>query len=248
MWWTSTYFAIYFSKHILQFFFHIFCPCLVKFLHGRVSHPSGWIGCWFCSKLTKVVVNGVLGRRIQHVRGLRQGDPILPLMFVIAMDVLMVLMSKAEELGVLSSIPGIYKLQHISIYVDDVVLFLKPTSADLRLVKLIVEAFVAAWCSDLRKWSGYCLGQAFPELWHQFVPHRILGASVENNALVLWCIYTRYGINILVVTENVKKFRTLFWTNLTLCCTHKKNPWWKNCPSTSWQKKQKQNFFNKKCE
>lgn len=78
------------------------------------------------------------------MRGLRQGDPILPLMFVIAMDVLMVLMSKAEELGVLSSIPGIYKLQHISIYVDDVVLFLKPTSADLRLVKLIVEAFVAA--------------------------------------------------------------------------------------------------------
>ena len=51
---------------------------------------------------------------------------------------------QGRGVGVLSSRPAITKLQHISIYADDVVLFLKPTSVDLRLVKLIVKAFVAA--------------------------------------------------------------------------------------------------------
>lgn len=44
-----------------------------------------WVAILLQSASTKIIVNGVPDRRIVHVRGLRQGDPISSLLFVIAM-------------------------------------------------------------------------------------------------------------------------------------------------------------------
>ena len=50
------------------------------------------------------MLNGFLGQHIIHRRGLRQGDPLSPLLFILAMDVLVYMFSKAEEEGLLQQL------------------------------------------------------------------------------------------------------------------------------------------------
>jgi hypothetical protein len=76
------------------------------------------------SSSTQVLVNGVPGAIIHHKRGLRQHDPLSPMLFILVMYVLGYLISKAEEEGLLQPLSA-RALQHqVSFYVDDVVLFL----------------------------------------------------------------------------------------------------------------------------
>jgi hypothetical protein len=85
-----------------------------------------WIALILYTTNTRVTVNGVPGDRIQHTRGLRQGDPTSPLLFVIGMQVLSSLVAKAVEEGLFSDLAGISPMQRVSIYADDVVLFFRP--------------------------------------------------------------------------------------------------------------------------
>jgi hypothetical protein len=60
-----------------------------------------WIACLLRTANTKICVNGELTNRIFHIRGLRQGDPLSPLLFVIATDVLATLFALADLRGTL---------------------------------------------------------------------------------------------------------------------------------------------------
>lgn len=70
-----------------------------------------------------------------HACGLRQGDSLSPLLFVIAMDILTAIVVKVHELQVLSKMNSCCPLQRLSLYADDVVLFIKPTMTDISFVK-----------------------------------------------------------------------------------------------------------------
>jgi hypothetical protein len=95
----------------------------------EVLEHMGFLQCWQdwtaavpSSASTKILINGRLGRRICHARGLRQGDPLSPLLFVLVMEVLNAMIAEADQQGLLSPLPG--NGQRLWLYADDLVLFL----------------------------------------------------------------------------------------------------------------------------
>jgi hypothetical protein len=93
------------------------------------------------SSSTIVLLNGSPGRKILHRRGLRQGDPLSPLLFILAMDVLSCFFSKAEETGLLQQLCSRRRLHRLSIYADDVAIFLHPTQSDISSTLNILNLF-----------------------------------------------------------------------------------------------------------
>ena len=56
-----------------------------------------WISLLLSSASTKIILNGMPGRRICHARGLRQGDPLSPLLFVLVMEALNAMFKAADR-------------------------------------------------------------------------------------------------------------------------------------------------------
>ena len=90
---------------------------------------------------TRILVNGEPGEVIRHQRGLRQGDPLSPMLFILVMDVLNSLFTKAEELGLLQPFTRGNNGQWISLYTDDVALFIRPVEDEMILTMQILEVF-----------------------------------------------------------------------------------------------------------
>jgi hypothetical protein len=103
-----------------------------------------WLVISLRTASTKILVNGMPGKKIMHARGLHQGDPLSPLLFVISMEATTLMFSRASEYGLLSPIGNCSALQRISIYADDVVLFIKPTVQDMVTVREILAAIGGA--------------------------------------------------------------------------------------------------------
>lgn len=55
------------------------------------------------------------------------------MLFILIMDVLGLLSSKAEEAGLLQHLSRRVRLHRISVYADDVALFLHPIEADITI-------------------------------------------------------------------------------------------------------------------
>ncbi|KAM0919247.1 hypothetical protein ACQ4PT_008360 [Festuca glaucescens] len=103
-----------------------------------------WIAILLSSASTRVTVNGVPGSNIRHVRGLRQGDPTSPMLFVIGMEVLTAAIVRAVHEQIFQGIANISPIQRLSVYADDVVLFMRPEEGELRATKEILDMFGAA--------------------------------------------------------------------------------------------------------
>lgn len=90
---------------------------------------------------TQALVNGEPGEIITHQRGLRQGDPLSPMLFILVMDVLNSMVRYATMNELLQPL-SIQQVQHrISFYADDAVIFLRPFSSDLIVVKHLLDLF-----------------------------------------------------------------------------------------------------------
>lgn len=84
--------------------------------------------------------NGFVSSRLQPQRGLRQGDPLSPYLFILAVDCLSHLMNKAVEHGRIQGIQlaeGAPKLTHL-FFADDALLFGRATVENMyQLVEIL---------------------------------------------------------------------------------------------------------------
>ncbi|KAM0846353.1 hypothetical protein ACQ4PT_055727 [Festuca glaucescens] len=102
------------------------------------------IACLLHTTSTRVLINGDLMNDIDHRRGLRQGDPLSSLLFVIAMKTLVAIIDAAASRGILSPLGGLHVPFRASLYADDVVVFLKPSAAELAATIKLLDIFAMA--------------------------------------------------------------------------------------------------------
>ena len=88
---------------------------------------------------TRVLVNGQPGDEIHHQCGLRQGDPLSPMLFILVMDVFKHKFTKAGSLGLLHPLANRNAEKRISLYVDDVALFIRSMEDEMNLTVKILN-------------------------------------------------------------------------------------------------------------
>lgn len=103
-------------------------PFLLEVLqHAGFSRRwRDWMALILSTASTRILLNGRLGERICHARGLRQGDPLSPMLFVLTMEVLNALILQAEQEQLFSPLGSSAITFRASFYADDMVIFSKP--------------------------------------------------------------------------------------------------------------------------
>jgi hypothetical protein len=86
-------------------------------------------------------LNGIAGDPIKHGRGLRQGDTLSPLLFVLAIDPLHHIVCKATEQWHLKKLRGSAPMIRTSFYADDAAIFVTTIKEDINFLASILHQF-----------------------------------------------------------------------------------------------------------
>ena len=100
-----------------------------------------WVSILFSTATSRVLLNGIPGLEIIHGRGLRQGDPLSPLLFDIGIDPLNRTLQMATEQGLLHPLPVHLATLRLSLYADDAAIFIAPTAHDITNLVTTLHSF-----------------------------------------------------------------------------------------------------------
>jgi hypothetical protein len=90
---------------------------------------------------SRIMANGRTGEMFRHKRGLRQGDPLSPMLFTVAIAPLHWMLQRADEQGALSPVKLPAARLRTSLYADDAALFVNPNQADIHTVAELLQLF-----------------------------------------------------------------------------------------------------------
>ena len=93
------------------------------------------------SSSSRILLNGGLGRPFKHRRGLRQGDPLSPMLFILALEPLQRLFDQATQQEVISALKIRSARIRASFYADDAALFVNPIKEDISAIHHILKLF-----------------------------------------------------------------------------------------------------------
>lgn len=120
---------------------------------GFNSVFTNWIRIYISSVSFEVLVNGGKSDQFKPTRGLRQGDPLSPYLFILGQEVLSRMLGnelRARNIsGAKPSARGL-AITHV-MYVDDIILFSKATTNDAKML-----ANCLGKCCD---WSGQSINR-----------------------------------------------------------------------------------------
>jgi hypothetical protein len=108
---------------------------------GFSTRWTDWLAAILRTSSSSVMLNGCPGLKIKHLRDLRQGDPLSPYLFIMAMDVLNRIFDLATEDGFLTPLKGRQARLRLSLYANDAVIFTNPKREDVSCIMQIMQAF-----------------------------------------------------------------------------------------------------------
>jgi hypothetical protein len=120
------------------------------YLLGVMSHLGfgqtwrNWISSLWCTTTSTVLLNGEPGKRLLHCRGIRQGDPLSPMLFLLAMEPLNLLFQKAQQNHLLQKLSPACDAFRVSMYANDVVVFVHSNEQELQITDCILQIFARA--------------------------------------------------------------------------------------------------------
>jgi hypothetical protein len=119
-----------------------------------------WISALWATSSSTFLLNGDPGKRIHHCRGVRQGDPLSPMLFLLAMEPLHMLFHHAQSSGTLSFLHQNCANFRMSLYADDAAVSIHPTARDLATTKHILQIFgdASGLITNLDKTNFYPIG------------------------------------------------------------------------------------------
>ena len=140
---------------------------------GFPARFRGWVSALVTLATSRVLLNGTVGDPIRHGKGLRQGDPMSPLLFVLAIDPLHHILNKATTQGKLHPIRRNTATHHASLYADDAAGFVKPMKEDVSCFASILGGFgevtgLVTNCSKSLVAPIRCAGLDLPEILQLF--------------------------------------------------------------------------------
>jgi hypothetical protein len=112
-------------------------------MKGFSSKWCNWINQIITKGSVGIKANADIGSYFQTKKGLKQGDPLSPVLFNIVADMLAILISRAKEDGQITGLVphlvdgGISILQ----YADDTILFMDHNLDHAKNMKLLLSAF-----------------------------------------------------------------------------------------------------------
>ena len=111
-----------------------------------------------------IKVNDQLGKYFQTRKGLRQGDPLSPILFNIVVDMLAILIARAKDDGQVEGVIPHLIENGLSIlqYADDTILLLSHDLAKATNMKLLLCLFeqLSGLMINLHKSEIFCFGKA----------------------------------------------------------------------------------------
>ena len=102
-----------------------------------------WIKSCLCSASTSILVNGSPSKEFRNEKGLRQGDPLSPFLFLIASEVLQQMIIEACNQGLFKGIRLYRSGRNLSLlqFADDALIFGKWSRANLITLTRILNVF-----------------------------------------------------------------------------------------------------------
>lgn len=152
-----------------------------------------WIKQLNISSQTTVVLNGVPGKWIQCKRGLRQGDPLSPYLFIIVADLLQQMINRPCANGLLQH-PLVDNLPcPVLQYVDDTLIVIRAIPEQLAYLQSLLASFTAV--------SGLHIN--FNK--STFVPIGVPSHQADDLAASLGCVVASFPQTYLGLPLDVRK-------------------------------------------
>jgi hypothetical protein len=138
--------ALFIKLDITKAFDRVSWPYLIGIME-HLGFGQRWrnlISALWCSASSSIILNGKPGRRVLHCRGVRQGDPLSPMLFLLAMEPLHMLFKKAQQANLLDKLNPVCDAFRVALYADDAAVFIKPNVVELKVTDHILQLFADA--------------------------------------------------------------------------------------------------------